>query len=220
MEPMAQMFPRWTNQVPKIAPVILGLVLVSVTFTIWYWFSPKHLVVGYAPEQPVPYSHKLHAGQLGMDCRYCHNNVERSAYAGVPSTQTCMNCHANVKKDSPILQPIRDSWKTGDPVPWVRIHKVADYAYFDHSAHLTRGVGCVSCHGRVDQMIVVRQQEPLNMEWCLNCHRNPEPSLRPLDKITDMDWKASDMSANEKQEIAERLSTLQPPVVNCAGCHR
>jgi hypothetical protein len=214
------MFPRWTNQVPKIAPVILGLVLVSVTFTIWYWFSPKHLVVGYAPEQPVPYSHKLHAGQLGMDCRYCHNNVERSAYAGVPSTQTCMNCHANVKKDSPILQPIRDSWKTGDPVPWVRIHKVADYAYFDHSAHLTRGVGCVSCHGRVDQMIVVRQQEPLNMEWCLNCHRNPEPSLRPLDKITDMDWKASDMSANEKQEIAERLSTLQPPVVNCAGCHR
>jgi hypothetical protein len=217
---MAQMFPRWTNQVPKIAPVILGLVLVSVTFTIWYWFSPKHLVVGYAPEQPVPYSHKLHAGQLGMDCRYCHNNVERSAYAGVPSTQTCMNCHANVKKDSPILQPIRDSWKSGDPVPWVRIHKVADYAYFDHSAHLTRGVGCVSCHGRVDQMIVVRQQEPLNMEWCLNCHRNPEPSLRPLDKITDMDWKASDMSANEKQEIAERLSTLQPPVVNCAGCHR
>jgi NAD-dependent SIR2 family protein deacetylase len=176
--------------------------------------------VGYAPEQPVPYSHQLHAGQLGMDCRYCHNNVERSAYAGVPSTQTCMNCHANVKKDSPILQPIRDSWKTGDPVPWVRIHKVADYAYFDHSAHLTRGVGCVSCHGRVDQMIVVRQQEPLNMEWCLNCHRNPEPSLRPLDKITDMDWKASDMSANEKQEIAERLSTLQPPVVNCAGCHR
>ena len=217
---MAQMFPRWTNQVPKIAPVILGVVLVSVTFTIWYWFSPKHLVVGYAPEQPVPYSHQLHAGQLGLDCRYCHNNVERSAYAGVPSTQTCMNCHANVKKDSPILQPIRDSWETGNPVPWVRIHKVADYAYFDHSAHLTRGVGCVSCHGRVDQMIVVRQQEPLNMEWCLNCHRNPEPSLRPLDKITDMDWKASDMSANEKQEIAERLSTLQPPVVNCAGCHR
>jgi hypothetical protein len=217
---MAQMFPRWTNQVPKIAPVILGLVLVSVIFTIWYWFSPKHLVVGYAPEQPVPYSHQLHAGQLGMDCRYCHNNVERSAYAGVPPTQTCMNCHTNIKKDSPLLQPVRDSWETGKPVPWLRIHKVADYAYFDHSAHITRGVGCVSCHGRVDQMIVVRQQEPLNMEWCLNCHRNPEPSLRPLDKITDMDWKASDMSANEKQEIAKRLSTLQPPVVNCAGCHR
>lgn len=214
---MAQIFPRWTNQVPKIAPVVLGVVLISVTFTIWYWFSPKHLNVGYAPEQPVPYSHKLHAGQLGLDCRYCHNNVERSAHAGVPPTQTCMNCHANVKKDSPLLQPVRDSWETGNPVPWLRIHKIADYAYFDHSAHITRGVGCVSCHGRVDQMIVVRQQEPLNMEWCLNCHRNPAPALRPLDKITDMDWKAD---ASWQKTAQEKASKLQPPVVNCAGCHR
>ena len=160
---MAQIFPRWTNQVPKIAPLILGVVLISVTFTIWYWFSPKHLDVGYAPVQPVPYSHQLHAGQLGLDCRYCHNNVERSAYAGVPPTQTCMNCHANVKKDSPLLQPIRDSWATGNPVPWLRIHKIADYAYFDHSAHVTRGVGCVSCHGRVDQMIVVRLNHLLHL---------------------------------------------------------
>ena len=96
---MAQIFPRWTNEVPKLAPPLIGLVLVFVVFVVWYWFSPKHLNVGYAPEQPVPYSHQLHAGQLGMDCRYCHNNVERSAYAGVPPTQTCMNCHANVKKD-------------------------------------------------------------------------------------------------------------------------
>ena len=152
-----------------------------------------------------------------MDCRYCHNNVERSAYAGVPPTQTCMNCHANVKKDSKLLQPVRDSWATGEPVPWVRIHKIADYAYFDHSAHLTRGVGCVSCHGRIDQMIVVRQAEPLNMEWCLNCHRNPAPALRPLDKITDMDWQPSP----EWQKEAEiKAAKLQPPIVNCAGCHR
>jgi hypothetical protein len=214
---MAQIFPRWTNEVPKLAPPLIGLVLVFVVFVVWYWFSPKHLNVGYAPEQPVPYSHQLHAGQLGMDCRYCHNNVERSAYAGVPPTQTCMNCHANVKKDSMLLQPIRDSWETGEPVPWLRIHKIADYAYFDHSAHVTRGVGCVSCHGRIDQMIVVRQQEPLNMEWCLNCHRNPAPALRPLDKITDMDWKAD--AAWEKIAV-EKAKTLQPPVVNCAGCHR
>ena len=113
-----------------------------------------------------------------------------------------MNCHANVKKDSKLLQPVRDSWATGEPVPWVRIHKIADYAYFDHSAHLTRGVGCVSCHGRIDQMIVVRQAEPLNMEWCLNCHRNPAPALRPLDKITDMDWQPSP----EWQKEAEKSS--------------
>ena len=214
---MAQIFPRWTNQIPKLAPPILGLGLVCVVFSVWYWFSPRHTDVGYAPHQPVPYSHKLHAGQLGMDCRYCHNNVEISAYAGVPPTQTCMNCHANVKKDSKLLKPVRDSWASGDPVPWVRIHKIADYAYFDHSAHITRGVGCVSCHGRVDQMVVVRQQEPLNMEWCLNCHRNPAPALRPLDKITDMDWVASPEWTKNAQEKA---SKLQAPVVNCAGCHR
>ena len=128
-----------------------------------------------------------------------------------------MNCHANVKKDSMLLQPVRDSWETGEPIPWLRIHKIADYAYFDHSAHVSRGVGCVSCHGRIDQMIVVRQQEPLNMEWCLNCHRNPAPALRPLDKITDMDWKPD---AAWQKTAAEKAKNLQPPVVNCAGCHR
>lgn len=214
---MAQIFPKWTNKVPKIALLSLVGAITGIVFIFWYWFSPYNLEVGYQPIQPVPYSHKKHVGELGMDCRYCHTGVEKSAVAGVPPTQTCMNCHSMIKKDSVKLEPVRDSFKTDLPIPWIRVHKVPDYAYFDHSAHIAASVGCVSCHGRIDQMTEVRLEKPLSMGWCLDCHRNPEPHLRPLDKITDMEWVADE---NWKAIAKAKAKTLHPPVESCSGCHR
>lgn len=209
-----QIFPRSLNYLPLIAAVGVALLGGGVTFGIWYYFSPKNTQVGYAPEQPVPYSHKLHAGELGIDCRYCHANIERSQEAMIPPTQACMGCHAIVKKDSPKLAAIRGSWAGGTPVEWVRVHRVADYAYFDHSVHLAAGVGCVSCHGRVDQMDVVRQDQPLSMGWCLECHRDPTPNLRPKDQITNMTWTPT---AEQAAQFAQ--ATVRGPE-HCSGCHR
>ncbi len=214
---MAQIFPKWTNQIPIVLLVVVLGGITFITFVFWYWFSPWNLDVGFQPVQPVPYSHKLHAGDLGMDCRYCHTGVEFSAVAGVPPTERCMNCHTNVRPNSLKLEGVMKSWQTGLPIPWQRIHKIPDYAYFDHSAHINVGVGCVSCHGRVDQMEQVRQVKPLSMSFCLECHRNPAPHLRPLDKVTDMNFSPTD----EWMKVAKiRATTLHPPVESCSGCHR
>ncbi len=185
---------------------------------VWYYFSPSFTDVGYEPTQPVPYSHRLHAGELQIDCRYCHASVELSAVANVPPTQTCMNCHRIVGRSNPALQPLRDSAASGRPLRWVRVHELPEYAYFDHHAHVRAGVGCVSCHGHVEKMDVVEQKEPLSMGWCLDCHRNPRPNLRPLSEITNMDWKpARDPAARERQLAG--LHAVAPPV-HCSGCHR
>jgi hypothetical protein len=210
-----QIFPRWTNKLPPLIAAAVALGGPGLIFGIWYYFSPRHTDVGYQPKQPVPYSHKLHAGDLGIDCRYCHANVEKSAVAMIPPTQTCMNCHTHVKKDSPALEPIRQSWADGSPVEWVRIHKIADFAYFDHSAHLSAGVGCSSCHGRIDQMVKVKQDQPLSMGWCLECHRNPAPNLRPKDQVTKMDWHPTP----EGERLPGVNYEVNPPQ-NCSGCHR
>lgn len=211
---MAQPFPRWTNQIPIVAGAALPLVGLAVVFGVWYWFSPKFTDVGYQPEQPVPFSHKLHAGDMGMDCRYCHNTVEGAAHAAVPPTATCMNCHAVVAPESEALAPVRESWATGESIEWVKVHMLPDYAYFDHSVHVAAGVGCVSCHGRIDQMPVVWQHEPLSMGWCLDCHRNPEPNLRPPSEVTNMGYDNADYDPSEDwaREPAAPL--------NCGGCHR
>ncbi len=195
--------------------------------------SPKTTAVGYAPEQPVPYSHAVHVGKLGLDCRYCHTTVEKSAFAALPPTQTCMNCHTGIRPDSPALQPIRDSWKSAMPVQWVKVHDLPDYAFFNHSAHVNRGVGCVSCHGRIDQMDIVAQTQPLSMGWCLDCHRAPETALRPLDKITDLGWTpvghpyANGETDKEKAQllVGEKLKadygTREPQyMTSCFTCHR
>ena len=194
-------FPRWANYaLPAIVVGVLGGAL-YVPIAVGLGFSPKTTAVGYAPEQPVPYSHAMHVGKLGLDCRYCHSTVEKAAFAAIPPTQVCMNCHTTIQGTSPpdpvtqktmLIEPLRKSWESGKPVDWVKIHDLPDYAFFNHSAHVNRGVGCVSCHGRVDQMDVVHQVAPLSMSWCLDCHRAPENHLRPLDKITDMNWKPTD----------------------------
>jgi hypothetical protein len=211
-------FPKWTNALRPALAVGIGVGMVYVVFVTAYGASPKTTDVGYAPLQPVEYQHSMHAGELGMDCRYCHNTVERTAHAAIPPTQTCMNCHERIKAESAKLLKVRESYATGMPVAWVRVHDLPDYVYFDHSAHLRAGVGCVSCHGRVDKMDVVYQVEPLSMGWCLDCHRNPEQHLRPREAITQMDW----VPTEDQQSLGRRLRELYDvnPKDDCSVCHR
>jgi hypothetical protein len=215
---LAQIFPQSANKLPLVVALVGAVLPAAAVGFVWYYFSPRFTDVGYQPVQPVAYSHKLHAGEMQIDCRYCHASVERSAVANVPPTQTCMNCHLLVARQAESLAPIRDSAKNGVPMRWLRVHKLGEYAYFNHRAHVASGVGCVSCHGRVDEMEVVRQVEPLSMSWCLDCHRNPEPHLRPLAEITNMGWKP----ARDPQARARQLAGLRPvkPPVDCSGCHR
>jgi len=210
-------FPRWANKTRALAGMLLGGAPVYLTFLIWYGASPKTTDVGYEPVQPVPYSHALHAGELGLDCRYCHNTVEQAAHAAIPATATCMNCHKSVHTKSDKLAPVRASAETGSAVEWIKVHDLPDYVYFNHSAHVTRGVGCVTCHGRVDQMEVVYQHEPLSMGWCLDCHRNPTPNRRPVSEVTNMKWTPP----RDARLLAAQLGgrPVNPPT-DCSGCHR
>jgi hypothetical protein len=212
-DPRMQIFPRSLNKLPLVAGVGGIATVIGLTLVVWYYFSPKHLQVGYAPQQPVPYSHLLHAGKMGIDCRYCHANVEKAAHAMVPPTQTCMGCHAVVKTESAKLAPVRESWETGEPIAWVKVHKLPDHTYFNHSVHVAVGVGCATCHGRIDQMEVVRLDQPIAMQWCLECHRNPTPSLRPKDQVTNMAWTPDMAPAGWK------APEVHPPT-HSSGCHR
>ena len=144
--------------------------------------------MGIKPPQPIKYSHRLHAGELGIDCRYCHTQVEKGAQATIPPLETCMNCHKLIKKDSPEILKLRNHFASNTPIEWVKVNRLPDYAYFNHSRHVNSGVSCKTCHGRVDQMEVVRQVKPLSMSWCLECHRSPEKFIGPKDKVTDMSW--------------------------------
>jgi hypothetical protein len=211
------LFPKWTNQIPLAVTVVAPVVLISVIGFVWYFFSPKWTDVGYQPKQPVAFSHKLHAGDMGLDCVYCHSTIERSAFAAIPPTQTCMGCHTLVKKDSVKLAAVRESWNTGKPIPWVNVHMLPEYAKFDHSAHINVGVGCVSCHGRVDQMEIVKQKEPLSMGWCLECHRNPTPNLRPRSEVTNMAYDAK-AAGYDPAADGTRTHAVQPPE-HCSACH-
>ena len=210
-------FPAWANQLPAVILVILFSIISFIVFVFWFWISPSHLEVGYEPIQPIDYSHRLHAGELGIDCRYCHYNVERSSVAGVPPTEVCMNCHDVVKKESPEIKKIHQSIETNTPIEWTRVHALPDYVYFDHSRHVNSGVSCVSCHGRVDQMDIVRQDQPLSMGWCLDCHRHPEKHIRPMDKLTELGW--SDPNA---EKIGQKLIEEKKirPREDCSICHR
>lgn len=211
-------FPPWLDRARPLVALLLAAVPAYVIFLLYYGGSPRTTDVGYRPEQPVPYSHALHAGELGIDCRYCHNTVEVAAHAAIPPTQTCLNCHAKIRATSPKLAALRESYTTGMPIPWVKVHDLPDYAYFNHSAHVRRGVGCVECHGRVDKMEVVSQTQPLSMGWCLDCHRNPEPRLRPVEEVTNMAWKPE----GDRAELGKRLRAALDlnPSQECSTCHR
>jgi len=211
-----QFFPRGANYLPLVVALGAPVVGASLVGAVWYFGSPRFTDVGYRPRQPVPYSHALHAGKLGLDCRYCHASVESARVANLPPTKVCMNCHQTVKRDSPLLEPVRQSMATGRPIRWVRVHNLPDYSYFDHGAHVRAGVGCVSCHGPIQTMEVVAQAEPLSMGWCLDCHRNPARRLRPVQEVTNMDWSPP---RDYAVWAAEAASRVRPPV-DCSGCHR
>jgi hypothetical protein len=218
MEPFV--FPRWANTTVRVAGAILLSAPVYLTALVWYGASPKTTDVGYAPEQPVPYSHALHAGELGLDCRYCHTTVENAAHAAVPPTETCMNCHQRVKTRSPRLEPLRSSALTGNSLAWTKVHDLPDYVYFDHSVHVNKGVGCVECHGRIDTMEVVYQHETLSMGWCLDCHREPDIHLREPAQVTNMLYEPP--LGETKLAHGHKLrgdSDINPPL-DCSTCHR
>ncbi|HWC59453.1 MAG TPA: cytochrome c3 family protein [Verrucomicrobiae bacterium] len=202
--------------------IIVGVVLVgsAVSAGVWYYFSPKYYRVGYQPIQPVPFSHAVHAGQLGVDCRYCHTGVEKSWFSNIPAASTCMNCHSQVLKDDPRLALVRESAATGKPIEWIQIHKLPDFAYFNHSVHVNRGISCVECHGRIDQMDEVYHAKPFGMSFCLECHRHPELKLRPENKITDLAWKptseAAQVEFGKKAMQDWKVESLQ----TCSACHR
>ncbi len=217
---MANIFPKWSNKVPRNTIVALFLITIALTAAITYYCTPKYLRVGYEPLQPVAFDHNLHVEQLGIDCRYCHTYVDRSGVSNVPSTNTCMNCHSQIKVDSPALAPIRESFATGMPVPWVRVHKLPDYVYFNHEAHVNRGISCVECHGKVNEMHVVHVEKPLSMAFCLDCHRNPEKHVRPLDQVYNLNWKPeSDQAQLEMGKKFVHDWKINPPT-SCSGCHR
>lgn len=214
---MPQIFPKKANKLPALSltgAFFGGVILVAF---VWYYFSPEFTDVGYQPIQPVDFSHRLHAGQLGMDCRYCHNWVEVSEHSNVPPTQTCMNCHSQIRTDSPELYRVRESWATGEPIEWVNVHHLPDFAQFSHAMHVNNGVGCETCHGQIDQMEVVYQHEPLSMGWCLECHRQPELYLRPNSEITTMGYvQPADFVERNLERI--RQEQILPPT-NCSACH-
>lgn len=213
-------FPKWTNLIRPALAVALAGGPAYLAVVGYYGGSPRTTDVGYAPAQPVPYSHALHAGELGMDCRYCHYSVEKAAFAAIPPTQVCLSCHTKIRATSEKLQPVRDSAATGMPVEWIKVHDLPDYVYFNHSAHVRRGVGCVSCHGRIDKMAVVSQVERLSMGWCLECHRNPERNLRPPEFVTQMNWEPP--AGESRVAFGARLRqqyNINPPQ-DCSTCHR
>ncbi len=217
---MANFFPKWTLWLPLQFLVAAGVVGAGIAYGVTYYFTPKYTRVGYMPTQPVAFSHAIHVNQLGMDCRYCHTGVELSSHSNVPSTQTCMNCHTYVQAQSPKIAPIKASWTTGQPIPWIRIHKAPDYVYFNHAVHVNRGVSCYSCHGNVNQMEVVWHHEPQSMGWCLDCHRAPENHLRPLNEVYNLDWSAETPAAQREMGMQFVKEWNVNPPVNCAGCHR
>jgi hypothetical protein len=219
-QPKRAAFPSKTDRLLRSIALVAALGAPTPALLVAYGASPLTTDAGYAPEQPIPYSHKLHVGELGLDCRYCHTSVEHTAKANIPPTQTCMNCHAKVHTQSKLLEPLRESYASGRSVEWVRIHDLPDYAYFNHSAHVTRGVGCVECHGRIDTMEVVYQAEPLSMSWCVDCHRHPETHLRPPEEVTNMAWEppAGQSKAEFGRAYAEK-NNINPPT-DCSTCHR
>ena len=210
---------------PLVLLVGAALAGAGVAAGVTIYLTPKYTRAGYQPVQPVPFSHKIHAGQLGVDCRYCHNGVEKSWFSNLPGASTCMNCHNQVLKDVARLAIVRDSATNNKPIPWVQVHITPDYVYFNHSVHVTRGISCVECHGRVDQMDEVRHVKSFSMSFCLDCHRDPAAHIRPTDKVTDLGWtwstngvEADNLQTVEGEKLVEhmRVESLQ----SCSACHR
>src|SRR5262252_2294174 len=219
---MSQIFRHSTNTFTRVT--IFGAVFI-LGFAVWALDrlsrSDYATRATQAREQPVPFSHAHHVGGLGVDCRYCHTTVETSSFAGIPPTKTCMNCHSQIWLNSPTLEPVRASFRTNESIPWTRVYDLPDFVYFNHSIHVNKGVGCESCHGRVDKMALTWQSSSLQMEWCLDCHRAPEKVLRPRQYITKMGYTPE----GDQEEIGRRLMKEYNvrdvrTLTSCNTCHR
>ncbi|MDW6023543.1 cytochrome c3 family protein [Mesorhizobium sp. BAC0120] len=222
---MPQIFTASADTRLRTALLVFVLVLCgSVLFVGGYMDSSYATLVGWVRDQPVPFSHEHHVGGLGIDCRYCHTTVEVSARAGFPATHICMTCHSELWTGAPMLAPIRESLASDRPIVWQRVSKLPDYVYFNHSIHIARGVPCVACHGRVDEMPLMARAQPFQMRFCLDCHRNPAPRLRPPDQVTRMDWSDWDNHPEEHKlygELMVKAYGIQPSKLdNCNICHR
>jgi hypothetical protein len=225
---MPQIFDRSSNALARASLVLTGLIVIALGVTLdQLQRSPWVTGQGVRPDQPVPFSHKHHVQGLGLQCQYCHVTVEKSSYAGIPPTRTCMNCHAEIWTNAALLDPVRQSWATGKSITWNKVHDLPDFVYFSHEIHVNKGIGCESCHGRVDQMPLMYAQNTLQMEWCLDCHRNPAKNLRPTSEIYNMAWKSPTedkpvwcAAADDKSGVptAQSVScTTKDPNPNAAG---
>ena len=227
---MAQVFRRSMNTVSRVA--IVAAVMAGGSIPVLAYVvnkSPNETLVRVVREQPVPFSHEHHSRGLGIDCRYCHTSVEVSANAGMPPTYTCMSCHSQIWKNAPMLEPVRASLREDKGIPWNKVHQLPDFVYFNHGIHVQKGVGCTECHGRIDHMPLAWKEKPLTMEWCLNCHRNPEENVRPKEYVFAMDYMASDKvladyGVKDKAELGKKLVKDYGIEVgrldNCSICHR
>jgi len=218
---MSQIFHRSTNTLSRVSIYAAVFVLAGLTWVLMALDrSPYTTKQGIVLRQPVPFSHEHHVAGLGLDCRYCHTSVETSSFAGMPPTATCMNCHKLIWADSDMLEPVRASLRDDRPIVWTRVHDLPDFAYFDHSIHVAKGIGCVSCHGRVDEMPLMRQAAPLQMEWCLECHRHPEEQVRPRSEVFNLNWAAADQASLGPRLVKEYGIRSVRDLTSCSTCHR
>lgn len=212
-------FPRWSNTFSRIVlALLLGGIVGTPVLLMAYMRTPW--ITGQFNEivQPVEFDHRHHVRDDAIDCRYCHFSVEKTASAGMPPTEVCMNCHNQIWNNSPMLEPVRQSYFTGHPIPWIRVHNMPDHVYFNHSIHVNKGVGCETCHGRVDLMAAVYQVAPMNMQWCIDCHRAPERHIRPLSEITTMNWKPEGDALEAGRALAQEYGVRS--LTHCSACHR
>jgi hypothetical protein len=219
---MPQIFHRSTNTISRLSIfgtlfLLIGLLWLIAAINRSSYVTAQDVV----REQPVPFSHDHHVGGLGIDCRYCHTSVETSAFAGIPATAICMNCHSQIWSTTEMLKPVRDSLKNATPIRWTRVHNLPDFVYFNHSIHVSKGVGCSTCHGPVDRMPLMRQDQTLQMEWCLGCHRAPERYVRPREEVFNMSWgPPADQITRGKQLIQEYNIKDSTLLTSCSTCHR
>lgn len=220
---MAQFFHKSANNLARIS-MVLAVVLGGVVFLVYTQVARSSYLTGryLEKQQPVQFSHKHHVGDDGIDCRYCHTTVETTASAGMPPTQTCMNCHSQLWADAPYLEPIRASYRDNTPIEWERVHDLPEYAYFNHSIHVNKGVGCASCHGDIANMPAVYQENTLQMEWCLSCHRDPAPNIRPKSEIFNTSWDKSQITPEQQTEVDGKIKGLRSKemLTSCSTCHR
>jgi hypothetical protein len=219
---MPQVFHRSFNTISKVTMFGAVFIVAGLGWVAWVMARSSYVTnAGVTRDQPVPFSHEHHVTGLGIDCRYCHTSVEDSSFAGMPPTKTCMNCHSQIWVGSPMLEPVRESYSSGKPLEWNRVHRLAEFVYFDHSIHVNKGFGCATCHGDVNKMPLMWQHGSLLMEWCLECHRSPAEHVRPRDKVFDMTWQPPGDQAERGKELLEKNHVRKPDeITHCSTCHR